>query len=619
MKLPALLQSAMCIFAPLEFFRGKCWQQSGSSLPNECSIILASRIRKAVPLCFLLSLSAMAQTTVTTSGGTTNAVPVFTGSSTVGSSVITQANGNVGIGTTNPTGTLVVAGGTAAASTNGTNIQITAQSAGTGNQNGGNIVLTPGAASGTGTPGVINLGLSQLQFGYKTRFIQPVVSPLNSSGLWMVFSNTSGGNPTGAFSFRNETPTDLFTILTSGNVGVGTTSPGAKLEVDGGVKLTSGSTGGITFADGTTQTTAYTGSLPGVSDSNGNVGIGTTTPQTTLDVNGSLHVSNPSVISGLMLNNSYLFGAPSVANNYKIATLPASTTGTLDHLHLVVTVNPNWQSTSNSYIDAVFANRGSFAYQYTLRGAQISSSSTLKAFSNSDGSVDIYLSFGANAFSTSGYTVLENEGETVYVSPVDVGATPTGTLVFDSSSSSYPPATYVDYAGNFSVRGNLKLALGSGASITFQDGTTQNTAYTGVTCGGDYAESVNASGDRESYEPGDVLVLSDDTTTDIAKSVGPYSTSVAGIYSTKPGIVGRRQLTPKSDAEVPMAMVGIVPTKVSAENGPIHRGDLLVTSSMMGYAMKGTDRSRMLGAVVGKAMGSLESGTGVIEVLVTLQ
>jgi hypothetical protein len=35
--------------------------------------------------------------------------------------------------------------------------------------------------------------------------------------------------------------------------------------------------------------------------------------------------------------------------------------------------------------------------------------------------------------------------------------------------------------------------------------------------------------------------------------------------------------------------------------------------------MKGTDRSRMLGTVIGKAMGKLDSGTGVIEVLVTLQ
>jgi hypothetical protein len=58
---------------------------------------------------------------------------------------------------------------------------------------------------------------------------------------------------------------------------------------------------------------------------------------------------------------------------------------------------------------------------------------------------------------------------------------------------------------------------------------------------------------------------------------------------------------------------------VSAENGPIRRGDLLVTSSTVGYAMKGTDRSRLTGAVIGKALGTLDSGTGVIEVVVTLQ
>jgi len=35
--------------------------------------------------------------------------------------------------------------------------------------------------------------------------------------------------------------------------------------------------------------------------------------------------------------------------------------------------------------------------------------------------------------------------------------------------------------------------------------------------------------------------------------------------------------------------------------------------------MKGTDRARMLGAVVGKALEPLREGTGLIQVLVTLQ
>lgn len=76
---------------------------------------------------------------------------------------------------------------------------------------------------------------------------------------------------------------------------------------------------------------------------------------------------------------------------------------------------------------------------------------------------------------------------------------------------------------------------------------------------------------------------------------------------------------PARKNEVPLAVVGIVPCKVTAENGPIVAGDLLVTSSAPGYAMKGTDRGRMLGAVVGKALQPLEKGAGVIQVLVTLQ
>ena len=312
--------------------------------------------------------------------------------------------------------------------------------------------------------------------------------------------------------------------------------------------------------------------------------------------------------------------ADPAAHNYKIATLFASGAGDLDHLHLLVTVNYGWGSTSNAYIDATFANRNSFAYQYTLRGSPVSSNTKLTAYNNSDGTVDIYITFGASSYSAAGYTVVENVEDTVYVSPVDVGPIPAGTLVFDSSSSAYPPATFADNQGNFSVAGNLALK-GAGSSITFADGTVQSTAWNGSLVGGDYAESVDVTGDRSRFEPGDTLVVDPDHSGHFMKSSEPYSTLVAGIYSTKPGVLGRRQTTdPKtSTTEVPMAMVGIVPTKVSAENGAIKPGDLLVTSSTPGYVMKGTDRSQMLGAVVGKALGTLNSGTGVVEVLVSLQ
>ncbi len=169
------------------------------------------------------------------------------------------------------------------------------------------------------------------------------------------------------------------------------------------------------------------------------------------------------------------------------------------------------------------------------------------------------------------------------------------------------------------VNGPLKLTAGTGASMTYSDGTVQSTAWNGTTCGGDYAESVDIVGDRKAYEPGDVLVIDTKVEGSFVKSSEPYSTAVMGIYSTKPGLTGRRQLTPKSEEEIPMAMIGIVPTKVTTENGPIRPGDLLVTSSTPGYAMKGTDRSRLMGAVIGKAMGHLDLGRGLIEAGVTLQ
>jgi hypothetical protein len=182
-----------------------------------------------------------------------------------------------------------------------------------------------------------------------------------------------------------------------------------------------------------------------------------------------------------------------------------------------------------------------------------------------------------------------------------------------------PPAGYVAGTAIFEVNGDIVLTQGKNLFITFPDGSEQTTAYTGINCGGDYAEAVDVTGDRASFAPGDVLVINPNVAGKFLKSAEPYSTLVAGIYSTKPGTVGRRQTTPKNPDEVPMALVGIVPTKVSAENGSIQAGDLLVSASTIGYAMKGTDRERMLGAVIGKALGSLDSGTGVIEVLVTLR
>jgi hypothetical protein len=139
-----------------------------------------------------------------------------------------------------------------------------------------------------------------------------------------------------------------------------------------------------------------------------------------------------------------------------------------------------------------------------------------------------------------------------------------------------------------------------------------------------------------SVEAGDVMVIDPASRRTLAQSSKARSTLVAGIYCADPGVVGssrgwvREGATDEGGAaaytledmadefgEIPLAVVGVVPCKVCAENGAISPGDLLVTSDTPGHAMR--DASPAPGTIVGKALGRLDAGTGLIDVLVTLQ
>ncbi len=141
------------------------------------------------------------------------------------------------------------------------------------------------------------------------------------------------------------------------------------------------------------------------------------------------------------------------------------------------------------------------------------------------------------------------------------------------------------------------------------------------TSGADFAEMLPAV---QGLEPGDVLVIGPDGK--LARSTQPYQASVAGVYSTAPGFTGG---APGNDADeqgkLPLAIVGVVPVKASAENGPIRPGDLLTTASKAGHAMRADPITvngvsfYPSGVIIGKALEGLEKGTGVIKMLVMLQ
>ncbi|MEK7224494.1 MAG: hypothetical protein AAB221_02280, partial [Bacteroidota bacterium] len=145
----------------------------------------------------------------------------------------------------------------------------------------------------------------------------------------------------------------------------------------------------------------------------------------------------------------------------------------------------------------------------------------------------------------------------------------------------------------------------------------------GFTVGGaDVAEYFEAEGLRSSYEPGDVLVISQTSDRKIEKSSAPYSTLVSGVYATKPGmtLTERNATEGTFDDMVPMGVIGVIPTKVCLEGGAIKRGDLLVTSSIPGVAMKADPEKVKVGQVLGKALQDFNANEiGKINVLVSVK
>jgi hypothetical protein len=87
------------------------------------------------------------------------------------------------------------------------------------------------------------------------------------------------------------------------------------------------------------------------------------------------------------------------------------------------------------------------------------------------------------------------------------------------------------------------------------------------------------------------------------------------VVSTKPSYLMGVNPEGGNAGEAMLALAGRVPCKVDARYGPVRRGDLLTSSPTPGHAMRATDPK--VGTIIGKALQTLEDGTGVIEVLLS--
>jgi hypothetical protein len=464
---------------------------------------------------------------------------------------------------------------------------------------------------------------------------------------------------------------DRFTVTDSGDVGIGNTNPQYKLDVTGslavqGVSDTQtvrfeGPEGNFRFLqqlDATDQASwsfrnGTAGTSDVVIDTAGSVGIGTTSPGHRLHVRSpgdkailaeATHGSNSTIgVHGTTASNSgFAYGVMGEVTN-------ASGPGVG-----VYGKGPFYGVTGEATGAGVgVIGRSSLG----VYGESSASGGTGVMGANNASSGTTYGVYGISN-STAGYAGYF-AGRGYFDDDLGVGTTPSHRLHVEEAVADTNIFHLKRAADATSSSDLLELEMGvasdaatqfiecqfSNNDVKFRVWADGDVSADGVfTPGGaDYAESVYVSEGADSVQPGDVMVIDPANPRAFVKSASARSTLVAGIYSAKPGVLGsehdwdelektmpgakstgngespaiRPQDLGRMMDEVPMAIVGIVPCKVSAENGRIEAGDLLVTSSTPGHAMRDDDPA--VGTVMGKALGSLSKSRGVINVLVTLQ
>ena len=181
---------------------------------------------------------------------------------------------------------------------------------------------------------------------------------------------------------------------------------------------------------------------------------------------------------------------------------------------------------------------------------------------------------------------------------------------FENVNAANPEDVFIvasNGTGNLAVfKQNSNVARIDNTGKGFFNGGTQ-------TGGADIAELVDFKG--RAPQPGDVVEIDPEHAMHYRLSSGSESTMVAGVITTKPGVLMNAGIDDASGLPA-LALAGRVPVKVTLEGGAIRPGDLLVSASLEGHAKRASG-AVVPGTVIGKALQShAEGSTGLVEMLV---
>lgn len=167
---------------------------------------------------------------------------------------------------------------------------------------------------------------------------------------------------------------------------------------------------------------------------------------------------------------------------------------------------------------------------------------------------------------------------------------------------------------------NLSAQIGGTAERLCHGGADASAGVESIgDCGATQADLAEWYGALDDVQEGEVVAIAQEsveidtpqgktTTAYVNKSTGAYDENAIGVISKNPsGEVLGDMAKPYLSNPKAVALIGRVGLKVSAENGPIQKGDYLTASSIPGIAMKATKPGR----VIGKALSSFGGpGTG---------